>query len=335
MNELNCGFQTIDIHAHFYPESYLKILGNLGESSPVSCLWSHPDGPIIRFWGGETPPLDRTYYDFHSRVKEMDKQGVDVHCLSLTQPMVHWAEPDLALSLSQSYNDACVEAHTAFPNRYIGLAMLPMLQPEAAIYELKRVANLPGMRGVYLSTHIEGYELSDPLFFPIYEIIQEMGWHIFLHPVRVVDPARLTKFYLTNFIGNPTDSAIAASHLIFGGVLDAFPNLSWVLPHAGGTFPWLIGRISHGWGVRDECRHLQRSPREYLRRFYYDTITHDQSALKYLIELVGADRIVLGSDYCFDMSYQRPVDVVMEHKEISEAERELILCGNAKHLLNL
>ena len=213
--------------------------------------------------------------------------------------------------------------------------MLPMLQPEAAIHELKRAANLPGMRGVYLSTHIEGYELSDPLFFPIYEIIQEMGWHIFLHPVRVVDPARLTKFYLTNFIGNPTDSAIAASHLIFGGVLDAFPNLSWVLPHAGGTFPWLIGRISHGWGVRDECRHLQRSPREYLRRFYYDTITHDQSALKYLIELVGADRIVLGSDYCFDMSYQRPVDIVMEHKEISEAERELILCGNAKHLLNL
>ena len=84
MNELNGGFQTIDIHAHFYPESYLKILGNLGESSPVSCLWSHPDDPIIRFWGGKTPPLDRTYYDFHSRVKEMDKQGVDIHCLSLT-----------------------------------------------------------------------------------------------------------------------------------------------------------------------------------------------------------------------------------------------------------
>ena len=145
----------------------------------------------------------------------------------------------------------------------------------------------------------------------------------------------LTKFYLTNFIGNPTESAIAASHLIFGEVLDKFPTLSWILPHAGGTFPWLVGRITHGWGVRQECRHLKTAPRDYLRRFYYDTITHDYSALEYLISLVGADRVVLGSDYCFDMSYQRPVDVVMDHTQLSDIERSMILCDNAKHLLGM
>ena len=329
------GIQTIDIHAHFYPESYLRILSELDGEPPVTCSWHHADGPIITFWGGDTPPLHKTYYDFHERVKEMDDKGVDIHCLSLTQPMVHWADPALALKLSEAYNNACAEAHKAYPDRYLGFAMLPMLQPNAALEELKRCADLPGMRGVYLSTHIEGRELSDPMFFPIYEAVQEMGWHMFLHPVRVVEPNRLTRFYLTNFIGNPTESAIAASHLIFGEVLDKFPTLTWVLPHAGGTFPWLSGRLTHGWGVREECKHLATPPMDYLKRFYYDTITHDQTLLGYLIDLVGADRVVLGSDYCFDMSYQRPVDVVMEHQGISDAEREMILCGNAKGLLGL
>ena len=335
MSNFAGGIQTIDIHAQFYPEQYLRILEALDTNSPVTCTFDNPKGPVIKFWGGKTPPLDKTFFDFRARVMEMDNKRVDIHCLSLTQPMVHWAGAELALKLSQAYNDACVEAHEAFPDRYLGLAMLPMLQPDAALEELKRCGNLPGLSGVYLSTQIEGMELSDPFFFPVYEAIQDMGWNIFLHPVRVVEPDRLKKFYLTNFIGNPTESAIAASHLIFGEVLDKFPNLTWVLPHAGGTFPWLIGRITHGWGVREECRHLATQPEAYLRRFYYDTITHNYSALEYLIRLVGADRVVLGSDYCFDMSYQRPIDVVMEHRDLSEADREMILCGNAKGLLGL
>lgn len=335
MSAIANGIQTIDVHAHFYPESYLRILESQDDSSPVTCSYNHPDGPVIKLWGVDTLPLDRTYFDYHARVEEMDQKGVDIHCLSLTQPMVHWAKPDLARRLSEAYNDACLEAHEAYPDRYLGLAMLPMLQPDAAVAELERCADLPGMRGVYLSTQIEGHELSDPLFFPVYEAIQEMGWHVFLHPVKVVEPDRLKKFYLTNFIGNPTESAIAASHLIFGQILDKFPRLNWVLPHAGGTFPWLIGRITHGWGVREECKHLETAPEEYLRRFYYDTITHNPSALEYLINLVGADRVVLGSDYCFDMSYQRPVDVVMDHTGLSDSNRALILNGNAKRLLRL
>ena len=153
--------------------------------------------------------------------------------------------------------------------------------------------------------------------------------------MKVVDPKRLRQFYLTNFIGNPTESAIAASHLIFGEVLDRFPKLTFCLPHGGGTFPYLIGRITHGWGVRDECKHLQTSPDQYLRRFYYDTITHSHAALDYLIELVGPDRVVLGSDFCFDMSYQRPVEVVLAHEGLSEQHRQMILCGNSKRLLGL
>ncbi len=335
MSDIAGGLQTIDIHAHFYPEPYLRILEELGDNSPIRCSFDNPDGPVIYMWAADTPPLDVTYYDYHARVGEMDDKGVDIHALSLTQPMVYWAEADLSRRLSEAYNDTCAAAHEAYPDRYLGLAMLPMLHPDLAIAELKRCADLPGMKGVYMSTRIEDKELSDPLFFPIYDAIQEIGWTIFLHPVKVVDPARLKKFYLTNFIGNPTESAIAASHLIFGEVLDKFPNLTVCLPHAGGSFPWLIGRITHGWGVREECKHLKTPPEDYLRRFYYDTITHAHPALDYLIGLVGADRVVLGSDYCFDMSYQRPVDFVIDHEGLSDTDRELILGGNAKRLLGL
>jgi aminocarboxymuconate-semialdehyde decarboxylase len=328
-------FETIDIHAHFYPESYLKLIEAEGAEFGVSCSYDDPDGPVIDANGVKTPPLSRRYFDLEDRVAAMDEMGVGVHCLSLTQPMLYWASPDLSERLAVAYNDACAEVHEAYPERFLGLAILPMQEPELALKELERAKSLPGIRGVYMATRVLDKELSDPSLFPVYEAIEDSGLTIFLHPIKVVDPSRLKQFYLTNFIGNPTESAIAASHLIFGEVLDRFPKLTFCLPHAGGTFPWLIGRITHGWGVRDECKHLKNPPVEYLRRFYYDTITHAAPALEYLINLVGPDRVVLGSDFCFDMSYERPVEIVTGHAGLSEDDQALILGGNAKRLLGI
>jgi aminocarboxymuconate-semialdehyde decarboxylase len=328
-------FETIDIHAHFYPESYLKLIEAEGAEFGVSCSYDDPDGPVIDANGVKTPPLSRRYFDLEDRVAAMDEMGVGVHCLSLTQPMLYWASPDLSERLAVAYNDACAEVHEAYPERFLGLAILPMQEPELALKELERAKSLPGIRGVYMATRVLDKELSDPSLFPVYEAIEDSGLTIFLHPIKVVDPSRLKQFYLTNFIGNPTESAIAASHLIFGEVLDRFPKLTFCLPHAGGTFPWLIGRITHGWGVRDECKHLKNPPVEYLRRFYYDTITHAAPALEYLIDLVGPDRVVLGSDFCFDMSYERPVEIVTGHAGLSEDDQALILGGNAKRLLGI
>ena len=328
-------FETIDIHAHFYPESYLKLIEAEGAEFGVSCSYDDPDGPVIDANGVKTPPLSRRYFDLEDRVAAMDEMGVGVHCLSLTQPMLYWASPDLSERLAVAYNDACAEVHEAYPERFLGLAILPMQEPELALKELERAKSLPGIRGVYMATRVLDKELSDPSLFPVYEAIEDSGLTIFLHPIKVVDPSRLKQYYLTNFIGNPTESAIAASHLIFGEVLDRFPQLTFCLPHAGGTFPWLIGRITHGWGVRDECKHLKNPPVEYLRRFYYDTITHAAPALEYLIDLVGPDRVVLGSDFCFDMSYERPVEIVTGHAGLSEDDQALILGGNAKRLLGI
>ena len=328
-------FETIDIHAHFYPESYLRLIEAEGAEFGVSCSYAHPGGPVIDVGGVKSPPLERRYYDLEDRIASMDEMNVDVHALSLTQPMLYWASPDLSRRLAEAYNDACVEAFEAYPERFLGLAILPMQEPKMALAELERVKSLPGIRGVYMATRVLDMELSDPSFFPIYEAIEDLGLNIFLHPIKVVDPSRLKQFYLTNFIGNPTESAIAASHLIFGEVLDRFPKLTFCLPHAGGTFPWLVGRITHGWGVREECKHLKTPPVDYLRRFYYDTITHAQPALEYLINLVGPDRVVLGSDFCFDMSYDRPVEIVTGHAGLSESDQALILAGNAKRLLGM
>ena len=326
---------SIDVHSHFFPRAFLDLINKQGDRYSVSCYFENSAGPVIAMNGRNLLPLEERFIDLEARLQSMDDQGVDMHALSLTMPMVYWASPDLSRQLSEVFNDACVAAHEQYPNRFVGLAMLPMQEPRLALAELERVADRPAIRGVYMATRIGERELSDPAFFDIYERIEDLGLTIFLHPVAVVDPDRLARFYLTNFIGNPTESAIAASHLIFGEVLDRFPQLSVCLPHAGGSFPFLIGRISHGWSVRQECQHLERSPHEYLRRFHYDTITHSRPALEYLLQLVGADRVVMGSDFCFDMSYEQPVKIVIEHPDLDEEARALVLGGNARRLLQL
>jgi len=153
--------------------------------------------------------------------------------------------------------------------------------------------------------------------------------------VFVIGEERLKKFYLTNLLGNPFESAIAAAHLIFGGVLDRFPRLEVVLPHAGGAFPWLVGRLNRGWEKRQDLRHIQKAPVDYLRRFWYDTVGYSDPVVDYLARVVGPDRIVMGSDYCFPIAYERPVDVVTANPLLSEETKQAIVAGNARRLLKL
>ncbi len=326
---------TVDIHAHFFPEGYFKLVAEEGERFGVRISHSDPRGPVIEIGAARLGPLKPGFTDLHLRRKEMDRQGVRVHALSLTLPMVHWADGDLGGRLARAVNDAMAEAHTAFPDRFVGLATLPMQEPALALEELNRVAQLAGMRGVYLATNIRGRDLSEPDFFPIYERLESLKFPLFLHPVEVIGAQRLGRFYLGNLLGNPFDTAVAAAHLIFGGVVDRFKRLQVCLPHAGGAFPYLVGRLSRGWKMRKECRHLKRPPSAYLRRFTYDTISHSPEALRYLIGLVGADRVMLGSDYCFDMGYERPVEVITRLRAFSRADQARILGGNAARLLRL
>ena len=297
-------------------------------------LRSGPNGRLIAVGQVAIGPITPHYHDLEVRLKTMDVRSVTVHALSLMPPMVYWADGALGLRLAKIVNDAMAEANRAHPDRFVFLATLPMQDPEAAIKEVDRAVTELGCRGIYLGTNVRGKELTDPSFVPVFERIHELKMPIFLHPLNVIGAQRLTNYYLHNLLGNPFDTAVAAANIIFSGLLDRFPKLEICLPHAGGAFPYLVGRLNHGWKVRQECKTLKKPPSSYLRRFTYDTISHAPESLDYLVNLVGADRVMMGSDYCFDMGYDRPVKVVTALK-LNRADQTKILSGNAARLLRL
>lgn len=325
---------AVDVHAHWYPKRFLELLAREGAAHGLE--WKETEkGPQFRIRNLITGPAGPRFTDLDARLRAMDEQGVAVHALSVSQPMVYWAGRDLGLRLAAAFNDEAAAAHEKAPRRLYGLAMLPMHEPDLARREAERVAKLPGVRGVYMATAILERELSDESFFPVYEALEGLGLPMFLHPVFVIGEERLRKFYLTNLLGNPFESAIAAAHLVFGGVLDRFPKLEVVLPHAGGAFAWLAGRLNRGWEKREELKLIKQPPVAYLRRFWYDTIGYSDAVLEYLVKNVGEDRIVMGSDYCFPIAYEQPVKNVMDNPRLAAAAKQAIVAGNARRLLKL
>jgi aminocarboxymuconate-semialdehyde decarboxylase len=328
------GQRVIDIHAHYFPESYLELIAKEGERYGATYRQA-PEGWYLGVRGVSpaTVPLPTKFIDLKQRLADMDASGVTVQALSLTSPMVYWADGEFAERLCRAWNDAASEAHKAHPDRLVGLAILPMQDTDRAIRELARVKSLPGIRGIYCGTNVNNKDLSEPAMLPIWQAIAAADMPVFLHPLQTVGGERM-KFYMSNFIGNPVDSAIAAGHLIFGGVLDACPTLQVNLPHAGGVLPILIGRFDHGSARRPETRHMTKAPSDYLKRFTYDTIAHSPEIMRFVISMVGVDRIVVGSDYCYDMGYERPVEFV-DRLGLDAEQRSMVLGGTASRLLKL
>jgi aminocarboxymuconate-semialdehyde decarboxylase len=326
---------TIDTHAHFFPESYLELIARHGRRCGAVITADDSGARFIQV--GlllRTGPITREFIDLDARLEIMERQGLQMQALSLTQPMVYWADDELSLQLCVAVNDAISAAHEAHPDRFVGFACLPLQSPQLALQELERAARLPGIRGVYMATAVRDRELGDRSFWPVYERCEALGLPIFLHPM-MINNERLKQYYMINCLGNPFDTAIAATHMIFSGVLDAFPKLEISLPHAGGALPILRGRIDQAYKIRPECKAIARAPSEYLRRFTYDTISYNEDIMDDLVELVGADRILVGSDYCFDIAYNDPVGVVKAMKSLDEKQRRQVLWGNAAKLLKL
>jgi len=329
------GVRSVDIHCHYYPEAYLNFFNEDGKRfnaeyrmTGQGFFYKTPLSP------NAVGPVATKFIDLKQRIADMDQQGVAVQAMSLTTPMVYWGDAELDHKLAAAWNDATSAAHQAYPTRLVGFCTLPMLYPDVAIEELNRASKLPGIRGVYVGTNINGKDLSDPLFEPIWTRIEELDLPVFLHPIQPIGGERLRKFYLSNMLGNPIDSTIAACHLIFGGVLDRHPKLRVGLPHGGGALLMLIGRVDHGWHVSPEVKQLPKAPSAYLDRFFYDTIVHSKQIMEFVISTVGAERVMLGSDYCFDMGYERPIQF-LEQINLTSTQRKMILGGTAAKLLKL
>jgi aminocarboxymuconate-semialdehyde decarboxylase len=219
------------------------------------------------------------------------------------------------------------------PERFAGLGTVPLQSPDAAVSELRRCMNDLGLRGMMIGSNVKGRNFDDPALEPVWAAAAELGAFIFIHPTTTAAGDRLKDYYLRNFIGNPLDTTIAAACLVFAGVLERYPQIRIFLSHGGGFLPYQAARFVHGWGEREEAKKsLKVSPAASLHRFLYDTILHDRQPLEFLIGWAGADRVLLGSDYPYDMGQYDGVELVSS-LPIGEAEKAMILGGNARRLL--
>jgi aminocarboxymuconate-semialdehyde decarboxylase len=328
--------KVIDTHVHWYPQEFIALLGRKATANGGRMERDDKGVPMFSLPGQQPasrmPPL---MVEPDLILGEMEKRGIETYVLSLTNPMVYWAPAAFGVDLAQTWNEASSAVCRKHPGKFVGTIQLPMQAPELAVRELERAAKLPGLRAVYMATHVNGKNLDEKAFWPVYERCEGLGLPIFLHPLYPCGGERIAKHFIRNLCGNPYENGLAAASLVLGGVMAAFPGLTVMLPQAGGAFPWLIGRFDRGVEVRKELAHMKEPASAYLRRFYYDTITHHPQILRFLAELVGSDRIVLGSDYDQDMSCERPVEFVASVPGLSERDRQLILHENAVRLLRL
>jgi aminocarboxymuconate-semialdehyde decarboxylase len=269
------------------------------------------------------------------RLSDMDAAGIDMQLVSNTpQTFLYNQDPSFTAAMAVLQNDQVAKAVAASPERLMGLATLPMQAPVLAADELRRAVRGQGLKGAQIGSNINGRNLDDPVLEPLWAAASELGALIMVHPTQVAGAERLRSYYLANLIGNPLDTTIAAACLVFGGVIERYPGITFLMVHGGGFVPYQAGRFRHGWEVRPEPRTtLKAPPDDSLNRLYFDTIVHDQSVLQFLVSSAGPSRVLLGSDYPFDMGTLNGVRQVRA-LPIAEPDKAAILGGAAQALLD-
>jgi aminocarboxymuconate-semialdehyde decarboxylase len=323
---------NLDLHFHHTPRFFLDELR--GDNPWGKSLVGDPGSERLRV-GSVEIELGPRHWDPAATLAAMDAQRIDVAAVSPSPILFHTQWPaELVTPLHRRVNDALAELGRAHPGRFVPLGTVPLQDARAAVAELERVMEL-GLRGIEIETHAAGRNLDHPELRPLFAKAAELGAVVFLHPLAVLGVERLRAFYLTNLIGNPTDTAVAIASLIFGGVLDALPDLKLVCAHGGGSSPALCGRWDRGARVRPELSHYQRLPSDALRQLHFDSLTHSPAALELLVRTVGTDRVVLGSDYPYDMGDERAVERIESAAFLDDDARRRILEHNARRLLRL
>jgi aminocarboxymuconate-semialdehyde decarboxylase len=328
--------KTIDVHAHILAEDTIALWQKEAPKTAPKLTAIDADNSVIEVAGVPYRPFPRGGWDLERRLADMDAAEVDVQVLSNTpQTFLYDQDASLTASTAALQNDQIARLVKARPDRFRGMATLPMQDPARAIGELTRAVRELGLVGAQIGSHVEGKNLDDPGLAPFWNAVAELDTFIMIHPTKPAGGARTQAYYLANLVGNPLETTIAAASLTFGGVMEKHPRLKILLVHGGGYVPYQYGRWSHGWEVRDEPKKfLKVDPEASVRRFYYDTITHGKPALEYLVSLMGTSHIVLGSDYPYDMGNW---ELVREARAlpIAEADKNRILGGNAAALFGI
>jgi len=327
---------TVDIHCHVATPECQPL---------VRDIFSPDKEPFTRFSSPETQEINQRMFASvaakltspEERLNDMDAMGIDIQVISPSPTQYYyWTNGELGLQLAQMQNNRVAEIVQIYPTRFVGMGTVPLQDVDRAVQELDRIARELGLRAVEVSSNVNGVDFDDPRFQPFFAKAEALELLIFMHPLGFTDGGRLREYYLTNVIGQPLESTIAVSRMIFGGVLERHPRLKLCVAHGGGYLPYYAGRMDHAYTVRPECqRGISHPPSTYLRQLYYDSVIYTGATLASLVATVGSDRVLLGTDYPFDMGEEDPVGLISRTRAISRAGKEQVWGGNAARLLGI
>jgi len=327
----------IDVHTHILPEELPDFRKAPGSERFVRLERYAPGRARMMISDSLFREIESNAWDPEVRLSECDAAGVDVQVLSTVPVMFsYWAQPGEGLGLAKHLNDHIAGVVAAHPKRFAGLGTLPMQSPDLAIRELERCMRDLKLSGVEIGSNVNGANLDSPELFPIFEAAASLGAAVFIHPWEMAGRERMTRYWLPWLVGMPAELSLAICSLIFGGVLERLPELRIAFSHGGGAFPATIGRITRGFDARPDLCAVSNdvSPREYLKRIYFDSLVHEPLMLRYLLDLMGPERIALGSDYPFPLGEPHPGDLIDSCK-LPEKTRARLLHGTALEWLGL
>ncbi len=329
---------AVDMHAH-------ALIGPAEEVARQQDRWRHEAQETARLAGKQSSEHNRQLMQtaylagltrIEARIAGMDAMGVDIQAVSPVPMQYHyWAEREAAEKIVAASNDGIAAICASRPERFVGLGSVSMQFPELAADQLEHAIRELHLKGVIISTAVNGLELADSRFEVFWAKAAELGAVVFIHPMGCSLGARLMPYYLSNLIGNPAETTVALGHLIFSGMFDRHPTLKVVAAHGGGYFPFYTPRFDHGWRVRPEAHTCANAPSSYLKKICFDSLVYEPAQLEFLIRRAGAANVVLGTDFPFDMGMDDPLGLLNAVAGLSEDDRAMIRGGNASRLLGL
>jgi len=329
---------TIDFHAHVLTPAVEAMVRDRPQkkAEPDMMLRTMGEASVQHNMTHMLPPAFRKMTTLVERLADMDTMGVDMQVLSPSPTQYYyWSDEDLSQDIVRTQNEHIAEQCALRPDRLAGLGTIALQHPKLAVAQLTHLVKTLGLRGIEVSSSINGFELADSRFELVWAAACELGALVFIHPLGSSLGERTNRHYLANTIGQPLETTIALSELIFGGVLDRHPGLRIVAAHGGGYLPSYFGRSDHAFKVRPEAHRMKLAPREYLRRIWFDTLVYEPEILRHLIDVVGASQLLVGTDYPFDMGSYDPHRLLEAVPGLSDHDRMRILGGNAAELLGL